>query len=386
VFEERFLALPEGVIVTAMQSHQRYFPLGGNRFGIVANGGDPELVRAGHENVLDNRLDDARFTFERDVARGIEALAGSLGSITFFQGAGSFADKTERLVRLVGQLGGGADALEAARLAKADQASELVREFPDLEGAIGGEYARLAGKPETVSRAIAEQYLPDGAEAPLPSTEAGRVLAAADKLDTLTVSFSLGHRPSGSRDPFSLRRAAIGLCRLAVEGEVRIPRDLMSDDVRDFVEERLAALLDAPVEVVRAAREAPGQRDLGDVARLAGALASLDEETLQRIREVYVRASRIVGGFDDLDPVDESAFADEAEGELFAKLADEPYGGSTDWYVQWTASLAPVLERFFEDVLVMHEDATLRTNRLRLLRDVRDRIRKYMGDLAQIPG
>jgi glycyl-tRNA synthetase beta chain len=383
-FEERFLALPQGVIVTAMQSHQRYFPLGANRFAIVANGGDRDVVRAGHENVLGNRLDDARFTFERDVARGIEELAARLGSITFFQGAGSYADKTERLVRLVERLGGGEEAREAARLAKADQAAELVREFPDLEGAIGAEYARLAGKPDAVCAAIAEQYLPDGARAPLPSTAAGRILAAADKLDTLTVSFGLGHRPSGSRDPYGLRRAAIGLCRLAVEGAVAF--DIDDPDVRGFVEERLEGYLDVPVELVRAARGTTGDRRLPVIADLARTLAGLPLDRLRRIREVYVRASRIVGDFDDDRPVDAGRFTEDAERELRAALATEPAAGTHETLVEWTASLAPVLERFFEDVLVMDPDEAVRTNRLRLLRDVRDRVRRTMGDLSELPG
>ena len=218
-FDERFLALPERVIVTAMQSHQRYFPLGGNRFAFVANGGDPEVVRQGNERVLAGRLEDASFTFERDVKRGIDELAATnCPSITFFAEAGSFADKTERLVKLVDELGGGEASREAARLAKADQAAELVREFPDLEGYIGAEYARLAGYPEAVAKAIEEHYLPDSASGPLPETEAGKILAAAEKIDNLRVAFGLGHKPTGSRDPYGLRRAAIGLLRLATEG------------------------------------------------------------------------------------------------------------------------------------------------------------------------
>ena len=223
-FDVRFLDLPRDVVIAAMQSHQRYFPLEGNRFAFVANGGDPDVVRAGNTQVLENRLDDAAFSFERDVKIGIDGLAGRLGGISFFEGGGTFADKVERLQKLAGRLGGGEATLEAARLAKADQASELVREFPELEGRIGAEYARLAGYPEAVCAAVAEQYLPDSAGGPLPSTESGRVLSAADKIDTLTVSFSLGHRPTGSRDPFGLRRAAIGLCRLATEGALTIPR------------------------------------------------------------------------------------------------------------------------------------------------------------------
>ena len=272
-FDERFLRLPERVIVTAMQSHQRYFPLGGNRFAVVAAGGDVEVTRPGYTRVLDARLEDAAFTFDRDVAVGIEELARRLERITFIEGGGTFADKTERLSQLVEQLAGGDDAREAARLAKADQASELVREFPDLEGFIGARVRAAAGHPEAVCRAIEEHYLPDGADAPLPETEAGRVLSAADKIDTLTVSFSLGHRPTGSRDPYGLRRAAIGLCRLAVEGGLTIPHDLLAADVREFVEERLEGYLDVPVEFVRAALRSE-QPEIGAVAAQARFLAA----------------------------------------------------------------------------------------------------------------
>ena len=200
-FDERFLRLPERVIVTAMQSHQRYFPLGENRFAVVAAGGEVDVTRPGYTQVLDARLEDAAFTFDRDVAVGIEELArtGSTGSRS--SKAAARTPTRRRGSSSSSSSWGDEDGREAARLAKADQASELVREFPELEGDIGAEYARLAGRAEEVCRAIAEQYLPDGADAPLPETEAGRLLSAADKIDTLTVSFSLGHRPTGSRDP-----------------------------------------------------------------------------------------------------------------------------------------------------------------------------------------
>src|SRR5262249_39025947 len=150
-FDERFLQLPERVIVTTMQSHQRYFPIEGNRFAVVSNGGDPEVVAAGHTQVLEARLEDATFTFERGAATGLGAQADRPGSIIFFAGAGTFAEKADRVAKLVERLGGGEASLEAARLAKADQASELVREFPELEGYIGAEYARLAGYPDTAT-------------------------------------------------------------------------------------------------------------------------------------------------------------------------------------------------------------------------------------------
>jgi tetrameric-type glycyl-tRNA synthetase beta subunit len=390
-FDERFLSLPSRVIETAMQSHQRYFPLGGNRFVVVANGGDPDTVRAGNEQVLEGRLDDATFTLERDLAAGIEELAGRLGSIVYFAGAGTFADKSERLRKLAGRLGGGEASLEAARLAKADQAAELVREFPELEGYIGAEYGRLAGFPEAVCAAIAEQFLPDSAGGPLPATEPGRVLAAADKIDTLSVSFSLGHKPTGSRDPFGLRRAAIGLCRLATEGGLSIPRDLLTEEVAEFVEERFEGLLpDVPVEFVRAARAA-NVRDLGSVARLAQALAALPDERLEPIHTAYIRASKLGESEEAAAKLDPKLLTEAAEQEVAKELervepelATALEAADFDAAVEAGAKLGPVLHRFFEDVLVMHEDSGLRQNRLRLLLDVRDTLRS-LGDLGQIP-
>ncbi len=385
-FDERFLQLPERVVVTAMQSHQRYFPLGRNRFAFVANGGDPELVRAGNANVLEGRLDDASFTFERDVRRGIDELAKQLGAITFFKGAGTFADKTDRLRKLVGELGGGDASLEAARLAKADQASELVREFPDLEGYIGAEYARLAGYPEAVSAAIEEQYLPEAAGGPLPQTEAGKVLAAADKLDTLETSFSLGHKPSGSRDPYGLRRAAIGLNRLAVEGGLAIPRALLADEVREFVEERLEGLLDVPVEYVRAA-EASTVPDLGGIARLAESLyAERDSPAFEGVYTAYDRANRLAGkAVKEASPeLDRALLKEDAERALAEGLSSVSIGGGVPKALESGATLAPLMERFFEEVLVMDEDEAVRANRLRLLLDVRDTLGR-LGDFSQIP-
>ncbi len=383
-FEERFLDLPRRVIQAPMQKDQRYFPLGGNRFAFVANGGDPDVVRAGNENVLNNRLEDAEFTFRRDVEQGIERLASRLDRITFFAGAGSYAEKTERVVRLAGRLGGGEASLEAARLAKADQAAELVREFSSLEGYIGAEYARRAGFPEGVAAAIEEQYLPDGADAPLPQTEAGKVVSAADKIDTLATAFGLGHRPTGSRDPYGLRRAAIGLCRLAGEGELTIPLDLLPDEVRDFVEERLEGVLGVPVEFVRAAR-ASGVRDLGALAWLAEALAALPDEELGPIHTVYTRAARIAG--EAAGEVDSALLHEEAELALAralqqvetAKIADrDPEAFAS------AAALAPAVERFFDEVLVMAEDSAIRANRLALLSQVRDEVGR-LGDLSRIP-
>jgi glycyl-tRNA synthetase beta chain len=386
-FDERFLQLPERVIVTTMQSHQRYFPIAGNRFALVANGGDPDVVRAGHTQVIEARLDDASFTFERDVAVGIDALADRLGSITFFAGAGSFAEKTDRVRKLVEQLGGGEASLEAARLAKADQASELVREFPDLEGYIGAEYARLAGYPDAVTKAIEEHYLPDSSGGPLPRTEPGKVLATADKLDTLRVAFELGHKPTGSRDPYGLRRAAIGLVRLAVEAGIAIDRSLLPDDVREFVEERLESLLDVPVEYVRAAR-ASNARDLGALVRRAEELyAERDSDAFDGVYTAYDRAHRLAGKSDEAAAqLNRSLLHEEAERALAAGLAQVAVetNGDLAAALESGAQLAPLMERFFDEVLVMDDDAAVRANRLRLLLDVRDTL-GALGDFSQIP-
>ena len=387
-FDERFLQLPERVIVTTMQSHQRYFPVGGNRFAVVSNGGDPDVVAAGHTQVLEARLEDASFTFERDVAVGIDSLAERLATITFFAGAGSFAEKAERVGKLVERLGGGDASLEAARLAKADQASELVREFPELEGYIGAEYARLAGYPDAVTKAIEEQYLPDAAGGPLPQTEPGKVLAAADKLDTLRIAFELGHKPSGSRDPYGLRRAAIGLVRLALEGGLTIDRELLRDELRDFVEERLESLLDVPVEYVRAAR-ASNVPDLGGVARRAEDLyRERESPEFEGVYTAYDRAHSLAGKAQAAaaPQLDRGLLVEDAERELAETLAKVAIDGNGDIKaaLESGAELAPVMERFFDEVLVMAEDEAVRANRLRLLLDVRDTL-GALGDFSQIP-
>ena len=406
-FDERFLQLPRRVVETAMQSHQRYFPLEGARFAFVANGGDPKTVIAGNEQVLEGRLEDASFTFERDVAKGIEVLAEEAGRITFVAGAGTFADKTARLVALAEALGGGEASLEAARLSKADQAAELVREFPDLEGHIGAEYARLAGFPEAVCAATDEQYLPEFAGGPLPSTEPGRVLAAAEKVDNLTVAFALGQRPSGSRDPYGLRRAAIGLCRLALEGGLRIDLHQLVDldqrlllesgveleqdpgPVFDFVVERFEGLLDIPVEYVRAARHA-WINDLAGRARLAEWLAALGEE-IDPMHTAYTRASKIVGDIALDTPARDDLLSEPAELELqetvgraWPEIKASLEALDFDGAFRAASKIPPVVDRFFDEVMVMAEDESIRENRLKLLTDVKATLGLF-GDLAQIP-
>ena len=411
-YDERFLELPLRVVETVMQSHQRYLPLSPGRFAFVANGGDVDVVRRGNENVLNGRLEDAAFSYERDVAVGIEAMADRLSHITFHARAGSLADKARRLEALCPILGGGEASVAAARLAKADQASTMVHEFPELEGFIGAHYARAAGLPDAVATAIEEQYLPDAAGGPLPRTGAGRVLAAADKVDNLTVAFALGERPTGSRDPYGLRRAAVGVCRLAVEGGLDIELPILAErdlalllsqgaevthdpaDVWEFVLERLEGVLDVPVEVLRAARAAP-LREVGAVARLAETLArgaASGSEAFDRAYVAYERANRLAGKAEGAAPAldvrlateDSEVALLEALGAAAPRIAAAVEARDFDEALRAAAELGPPVDRFFEEVLVMAEDRAVRANRLRLLLDVRDAV-GMLGDLAQIP-
>ena len=210
------------------------------------------------------------------------------------------------------------------------------------------------------------------------------MLSAADKIDTLTVSFSLGHRPTGSRDPYGLRRAAIGLCRLAVEGGLTIPHDVLPGEVREFVEERLEGYLDVPVEFVRAARRSAAP-DVAGVAERARLLASLEPALLARVHEVYVRSARLAKGAEA--KWSEDRLEDDAERALAAALeaTRAPLSGQDlDVAVAAADELAPVVGRFFEEVLVMHENDELKSNRLGLLADVRDTV-GALGDLSAIP-
>jgi glycyl-tRNA synthetase beta chain len=212
------------------------------------------------------------------------------------------------------------------------------------------------------------------------------VLAAADKLDTLETSFSLGHKPSGSRDPYGLRRAAIGLNRLAVEGGLEIPRAMLTDEVRSFVEERLEGLLDVPVEYVRAAQTSAAP-DLGSVATLAESLhAERESPAFEGVYTAYDRAHRLAGksAGDAAPELDRTLLREEAEQALAEGLTEVSIDGDVREALESGATLAPLMERFFEEVLVMDDDPAVRANRLRLLLDVRDTLGR-LGDFSQIP-
>ncbi|NLV71123.1 MAG: glycine--tRNA ligase subunit beta [Actinobacteria bacterium] len=421
-FDAQHLSLPAEVLETAMQSHQRYFPMVdaagtlSNRFLYVSNG-DPawiDQITAGNERVLQGRIEDAEFSFEKDKATGLEAMVAQLDKIVFHVKAGSMRDKTERLVDLTGYLAEvcGAPgearerALEAARLAKADQTSIMVREFADLEGVMGETYALMEGHHLEVAQAIREQFLPETAGGAVPVTLPGALLATAEKVDNITAAFACGEPPSGSKDPYGLRRAAAGMVAIAMQHGLRydvemllqrayerldrfpglVDRATVIPEALNFVLERLAKTL-TDDGLVRDTVDAvlPTSRDFLDLRLRAQALHQFRSGvSWEDLVTVFTRPSNLARKLPQA-AADESVglpqggvqpalFEVEAEGALFAaweKTADEVEAAiRLQEYGQALAALAglrPTIDRYFDDVLVMAEDDAVRLNRLRQL-------------------
>jgi glycyl-tRNA synthetase beta chain len=431
-----FLALPRDVVTTAMRAHQRYFAVestaggtagGGKllpRFLCVVNGPlggaaglDPERVRGGHERVLRARLADARFYWERDSARGVEGREPELAGVVWQEGLGSLADKTERLAALArlivagdGAASGWDPALapvveRAARLAKVDQVSEMVRdgkEFTGLQGRIGAEYARVAGEDAAVCAAIADQYLPRGAEDALPATLAGSALATADKLDHVVGAFVAGKIPTGSEDPFAVRRAANGLLRILVEADRHVSLDRLIEralelfrpfwgerdpavvrvELRDFFMQRIDAFLaDRGIRYDLADATVHGSMDdPADVRRRAEALAEYSASPdFAPLVIGYKRVANILRGVDRVPPLDPQGLSEPAERELHAaaaaaagRIREHRAGRRFGAALAELLALRKPIDRFFDDVMVMVDEEAVRNRRLALLGEVRE--------------
>ncbi len=445
-FAERHLRLPDEVLVTAMQSHQRYFPVrdaGGKllpAFLYVSNG-DPAaapLVTRGNERVLDGRLDDAEFAYDRDLAEGLPAMAGRLGAVVFHEKLGSLADKANRLGGLVAGLAAGPGAAgassgdngssgpldetlrAAARLAKADLVSQVVIEFPVLQGIMGGLYAEAGGLGDAVARAVGEHYRPLSATAPLPGTVAGALLAVADKVDNIAGAWVAGQKPSGSRDPYGLRRAAMGIVRIALEYGLRFPlagllasavdqfelqgidglddarRAAIVDETAAFVLERLQVLLldeGLPFPGVEAAMAAPAS-DLPSLAARARTFSAMaGRDVFEDAVTAYNRCSALAAKDPDAGSrtVDPALFTDDAERELAAAcdaargpLLDALGNLEMESAVEIAAGLRPAVDRYFDAVLVMDPDEAVRANRLAQLAAVTGLIGR-MGEFSRLP-
>lgn len=417
-FGEEHLRLPADVLVTAMQSHQRYFPLidGEGRLSssfLYVMNGDPAFagqITAGNERVLEGRIEDAEFSFDKDLATGLEHMAAGLDRVVFHVKLGTMKDKTERLVALTGLLAdmagvqaeARARALEAARLAKADQVSVMVREFADLEGVMGETYARMEGFHDEVGQAIREQFLPDAAGGDPPRSVPGALLATAEKVDNVVAAFACGEPPSGSKDPYGLRRAAMGMVTIAfvhglsydLRGLVgaaygrleRFPhlvdRETVVNAATDFILDRLAKFL-VDNGISREAVEAalPTSATFIDIRRRAAAVDAFREtEAWDDLVTVATRpanlAKKLPSGAESA-PVDPSLFAEEAERVLYqawreasARVDGLVAAREYSEALHATAGLRPAVDRYFSDVLVMADDEPVRLNRLRLLAGV----------------
>ena len=249
-FDPQFLELPEEVLVTVMRHHQKYFSVEDGhgklapRFVAVMNiPSDPEgFVERGNERVLRARFNDARFFWETDQKKTLAQRIPDLAHVTFQAKLGTYLEKLNRMRTLALELGGNEDAARAADLSKCDLTTELVKEFTELQGVVGGLYARAQGEPEGVWQAIYDQYKPESMDDRIPRDRTGQIVSLADKLDTLRGCFRVGLIPSGSRDPFALRRAAQGVVKILVEGKIELPlHDFLDGDhaLIDFFADRV---------------------------------------------------------------------------------------------------------------------------------------------------
>lgn len=411
-FDEEFLQVPEEIIVDAMLMHQRYFPLYDadhkltNKFIIVSNG-NPECAATiidGNERVVRARLDDAKFFYEEDLKHPLEFYVNKLDKVVFQESLGTVKQKAERLVKLAGALAAdaqlseadAADLVRAAQLCKADLVTNAVIEFTSVQGVMGSYYAVASGETPQVAQAIGQHYQPRFAGDELPETTVGKLVALADKLDTICGLFSVGQGPTGSSDPFALRRSAIGIvnmleagvnislaaaidCSLAAFAEqgVRFDAAAVRAEVVDFFVTRTKVMLrDAGVEadtidaVLAAGVEEPAV--IGQRAHALEDARANDAETFDNLATAYARANNLrkpeLGSAVDEGLLTEperplAAAVAQAEGTVAAALEADSFAAA----LSELAALRAPIDGFFADVMVMDEDPALRDNRLRLL-------------------
>ncbi len=413
-FPEEFLYIPPDILMEAIQYHQKYFPVADNSgsittdFLIVQNGiRDNGDIRKGNERVLKARLSDAAFFYEQDRKNDFAYWEEKLSGVIFYSGLGNMHDKQARLkeicIYLAGQLKSGKDkklteSLEQASImCKCDLVTNLVVEFPELQGVVGREYARERGYDDMVSQAIFEHYLPRSADDLLPATMAGRILSIADKADTITGMFLAGNIPSGSEDPFALRRRASGMVRSILEGRYDINiRDLVgftcrlyreafdikdssgdiTDKIFEFIQARQRFLMseeDKRMDVLEAVLGS-GVSSLLDIsARCDAVWKYMSEKDITSIVWPMSRSKNIVGG-KDTGPVDNSLFREDHEIRLYEKLvlAEKKaenllHAKEYDKYLELMEGFGKTVDTFFDEVLVMDKDEKVRNNRISLL-------------------
>lgn len=424
-FEESYLALPDAAIITPMKDHQRYFPLVDQdgkllpMFLTVRNGSDHsiEVVQAGNERVLRARLDDAKFFFNEDRKKPLIDRQDGLTKIVFQEGLGNLADKTERLLTLGRVFSEECELHEDARvvlerateLAKTDLTTGMVTEFTELQGVMGKEYALLDGESPEVAEAIFEQYLPRFAGDVLPQIEAGKVLSIIDKIDNIVATFSRGLIPTGSQDPYALRRQTIGILNILLNSEwnislrpiivesmnlLNVPADKQDEllgQVEEFITLRLKNIFldrEVPHHVIDLLLS-NNELSVADAEGLVKALLAnrIDEnvELVQAFTRMYNLVKDVT-----YTGVDESLLKEEAERALY-EMATKASEASIDAWdkndydavVAVPATLVPAINKFFEDVMVMDKDEAIKANRLQLVR-LAYSVMAIIGDISAL--
>jgi glycyl-tRNA synthetase beta chain len=422
-FDELFLELPPEVIITSMKEHQRYFPVFEhgkitNKFVVVSNAytDDYSKVVAGNERVLKPRLADGLFFYRNDLRNGLST--DGLEKVQFIDGLGSLADKIKRekniAIRLLAlymnktETATGRDSAEleklmdrAVELAKADLMSEMVYEFTELQGLMGYYYAKALGEDELVYTAIKEQYMPVGEGAELPGSIFSSIVAMSVKLDTLFGLFSVGKIPTGSKDPFALRRAVNGIVRIVTAYDLSFNIDDIiellkesyeafdTDQLKAFIIERINKSLDANPSVI-AAVLASGERDINEIAKKVAALNEIvSSDTFKEQFSTFKRVANISKDVDlesDLK-IDISLFKEDAEVTLYTayeKVINQDYA---DYKTKLEAlfGLKRELDAYFDDVMVNTDDEALKTNRLHTIGSVYKTFRD-IADIKEISG
>lgn len=424
-FEESYLALPDAAIITPMKDHQRYFPLVDQdgkllpMFLTVRNGSDHsiEVVQAGNERVLRARLDDAKFFFNEDRKKPLIDRQDGLTKIVFQEGLGNLADKTERLLKL-GRVFGEECGLHedtvvvlerATELAKTDLTTGMVTEFTELQGVMGKEYALLDGESPEVVEAIFEQYLPRFAGDVLPQTEAGKVLSIIDKVDNIVATFSRGLIPTGSQDPYALRRQTIGILNILLGSEwnislrpifkasmelLNVPaekQDELLDQVEEFFTLRLKNIFldrEVPHHVIDLLLS-NNELSVADAEGLVNALLvnRIDEDV--ELVQAYTRMYNLVKDV-EYTGVNSDLLKEDAEKELFEAASKASEASSAAWeagdydaVVAVPATLVPAINKFFEDVMVMDKDEAIKANRLQLVR-LAYSVMAIIGDISAL--
>ncbi len=416
-FDPRFLDIPQEVLITVMRHHQKYFAVVDSNhqlqpwfLTVLNTSGDNEgEIQKGHERVLKARLEDAAFFWENDRAKSLEDRVASLAGVMFQKDLGSYLDKTERLRAICKQLSDDPDMDEAARLCKADLTTEMVFEMSELQGVMGGLYARDEGQKETVWRAIYEHYQPVSLDDPPPSSRLGALLSLADRVDTIVGCFNVGIRPTSSSDPFALRRQAQGAVKILLDQKLELSLSELVDlaaagfesvspeakaEALEFLRRRVRFILQergASYDVLNAIF-AVGADRVFEAAQRASALEEIRREpdfealavAFKRIRNILTKES------EGLPEVRREVLSEKAEIELHEQYLElrprvESWVQAHDFAgaLRALAGLRGAVDEFFDRVMVLTEDREVRLNRLRLLQDLSQMFLR-IADISEI--